>query len=136
MTLDPVVIDSCVFTQDRGFIYWLKTYHGRKIISSVTYAELQVYFLGAKKKEPSFFDGILRASRIEVEWFKKDHALITGMYGAESDSFAEDFRDFMIGSHASIAPWIVVTYNVSDFHFLNGRAKSPDDFRKEHDNSF
>ncbi len=82
-----------------------------------------------------FTRGRDRLSHAELK-FKKDHALITGMYGAESDSFAEDFRDFMIGSHASIAPWIVVTYNVSDFHFLNGRAKSPDDFRKEHDNSF
>lgn len=133
MTLEPVVIDSCVFSSDTDFIHWLKGYHGKKVISSVTYAELQVYFISKKNKEPAFFDNIMRRSRIEVRWFRKDEALNTAYFGSNSDSFAEDFRDFMIGSHASIAPWVVITNNVKDFYFLEDRVKLPNEFKMEHD---
>lgn len=132
MTLEPVVIDSCVFSSSTDFIYWLKSYHGTKIISSITYAELQYYFIEKKKKEPIFFDNLLKKSSIEVKWFRKDEALGAALFGVASNSFAKDFRDFMIGSHASIAPWIVVTNNIKDFYFLNGRVKLPEDFKSEH----
>ena len=133
MTLEPVVIDSCVFSQSTDFIYWLKGYHATKIISSITYAELQVYFIGKKKKDPTFFDSILKRSRIDVQWFRKGEALNTAYFGSASASFAENFRDFMIGSHASIAPWIVVTNNIRDFFFLGERVMLPNEFKNKHD---
>ncbi|MHB1493066.1 MAG: hypothetical protein ACYCR7_02760 [Thermoplasmataceae archaeon] len=92
-----------------------------------------MYFIGHKHKEPSFFDNLLRKSKIEIEWFRAEEGLRTALTGIKLGSFAENFRDLTIGSHASIAPWIVVTNNIKDFDFLGDRVRLPDEFKRDND---
>ncbi|MHB1709630.1 MAG: PIN domain-containing protein [Thermoplasmataceae archaeon] len=131
MSTPPIVIDTCSF-RDRNFIKTLGNYHGKKIISAITYSEMQIYLISKKKKEPSYFDRLLRGAGIEVEDYSKENGLQTALYGVDMGDFSRLFRDYSIASHAHIAPWIVVTYNVKDFSFLNDRVLTPQDFINDH----
>lgn len=129
MSLEPLVIDTCSF-RDAAFIASLRNYHGNKYISSITYAEMQVYLIGMKGKDPDFFDRLLRKSNIQIEWFRRDNALDSAFLGAQFGDFNKRARDYMIASHAYNPPWIVVTYNKKDFDFLTGRVFDPDEFKR------
>ena len=104
-------------------------YHGRKIISSITYAEMQVFLIFEKKKDESFFDGILNEAGVEIQNYSKSHGLITANFGGNMGEFSNMFRDYAIASHAFLPPWLVVTYNKKDFAFLMERVVSPTEFR-------
>lgn len=127
-SLPPIVIDTCVF-RDPGFIEWLKTYHNKKVISSVTYMEMQTFWIGKKNKDFRFFDRLLRLAGIEIQCYNKEQALATAEHRIRSNFNVKDMRDAMIASHASIAPWIVVTFNVKDFSFLGDRVLDPYKFK-------
>ncbi len=124
----PIVIDTCSF-RDKDFIKRLSSYHSRKVISTITYAEMQFYLLNEKGKTSNYFDNILRIGGIEIEDYSKRHGLTTAQFGMDMGDFSKLFRDYAIASHAYISPWIVVTNNKKDFIFLNERVMSPFEFR-------
>lgn len=127
----PIVVDTCSF-DNRDFVRWLASYHGRKIISVVSYAEIQAYFICKKNKDMSYFDKMLSEVNIEIEWFRKEEAMRTAILRCEIGGDIEsNFRDLMIASHAYWPPWIVITYD-KDFSFLGDRVKTPEEFEKEH----
>jgi predicted nucleic acid-binding protein len=127
----PIVIDTCSF-RDKDFIKRLSSYHGRKIISTITYAEMQFFLLFVKGKDSTYFDKILSMGGIEIEAYSKGQGLTTAKFGMDMGDFSKSFRDYAIASHASIPPWIVVTSNKKDFEFLNGRVMSPSEFRSSY----
>ena len=131
MSSPPIVIDTCSF-RDRDFIRGLPSYHGRKVISSITYAEMQVFLIFQKKKEESYFDGILIDAGVEIQNYSKNHGLITANFGGNMGEFSNMFRDYAIASHAFLPPWIVVTNNKKDFEFLSDRVLSPSEFRNQY----
>jgi predicted nucleic acid-binding protein len=45
--------------------------------------------------------------------------------------FKDNFRDYMIASHAYLPPRIVITNNKKDFSFLGKRVKTPTEFKKQ-----
>jgi predicted nucleic acid-binding protein len=127
----PIVIDTCSF-RDKGFINKLGTYHGRKVISAVTYAEMQVYLIYDKNKEESYFDKILYEAGIEIQDYSRKQGLLTAILGGQMGDFHSKFNDYSIASHAYDPPWLVVTYNERHFSYLNDRVKSPMDFIKQY----
>jgi len=127
MSTPPIVIDTCSF-RDGSFVRSLENYHGKKIISAITYSEMQIYLISTKNKESTYFDSLLHGAGIEVGNYSKANGLITAFYGVDMGEFSRLFRDYAIASHAAIAPWIVVTNNVKDFAFLNDRVMTPQNF--------
>ncbi|MHB8360946.1 MAG: PIN domain-containing protein [Thermoplasmataceae archaeon] len=130
MSNPPIVIDTCFF-RDKAFIEYLSRYHEKKIISAITYSEMQIFLISKKRKESPYFDKMLYGAGIEVENYSKENGLTTALFGAEMGEFSRLFRDYSIASHAHIAPWIVVTYNIEDFAFLYDRVMNPQDFLKK-----
>ena len=65
---------------------------------------------------------------IEIEWFRQIEAQKAADIGVNTGDFSENARDYMIGAHAYIAPWILITYNKRDFSFLGDRVKEPYEF--------
>ena len=131
MSSPPIVIDTCSF-RDRDFVAGLAFYHGRKIISSITYAEMQLFFIYKKHRDSSHFDNILHDAGIEVQNYSKGNGLVTANFGGNMGSFSKQFRDYAIASHAHLPPWIVITNNIKDFAFLAERVMEPAEFRRDY----
>jgi hypothetical protein len=93
----PIILDTCAF-RGIGFIKRLKSFHGRKIISVVTYSEMQIHLMYKKGKKLTYFDDLLKLVKT-------------------------NFRDYLIASHAFLPPWLVITHNLKDFEYLEGRIK-------------
>ncbi|MEM0138795.1 MAG: hypothetical protein QW100_03610 [Thermoplasmatales archaeon] len=93
---------------------------------------MQIFLIYIKNRDPSHFDNLLREVNIEVEWYRKEHAMHTAEFGYEAGDFSSNFRDYMIASHAYLPPWIVVTNNTKDFAFLRERVRTPQDFENEY----
>lgn len=127
MSSPPIVIDTCSF-RDSNFIRKLASFHGRKVISTIAYSEMQVYLMLEKKKDSIYFDNMLKDADIEIQNFSKDNGLQTAIFGRDMGGFSKLFRDYAIASHAFLPPWIVVTYNKKDFDFMTERVMSPDEF--------
>lgn len=121
----PLVLDTNSL-QDRDFRFWLENYHGRKVIPAVAYTELCVYFIRRKNKTTEDVDILLRKMSVEVDWYRHGQAKKAAEMGARGD-FSSKARDFMIAAHAYTAPWILVTYNVDDFDYLERRVMTPKD---------
>lgn len=120
----PLVLDTCALT-DRSFWPWLKKYHGRKVLPSIAYTEISVYFVGSRNKTQEQVDSMLNGLGITVEWYRHVDARRAVEISLSNGDFSRNWRDYMIASHAYIAPWIVVTKNVKDFEWLGNRVKTP-----------
>lgn len=131
MSSPPIVIDTCSF-RDRAFIHRLGNYHGKKVISAITYSEMQVYLISEKKRDQSYFDGVLYGAGIDVESYSKVNGYRTAILGSDLGDFSRMFRDYSIASHAFIAPWVVVTNNKRDFSFLGDRVKDTVEFTRDY----
>lgn len=119
-----LVLDTCAM-RDTGFWKWLKRYNGRKVLPVVAYTELSVYFVGKRGKTQDEVDSLLHSLGIEIDWFRHDKARTAVRISVNMGDFHENWRDYMIASHAFTAPWTVVTNNVDDFAFLMPRVKTP-----------
>ena len=93
---------------------------------------MQVFLIFEKKKEESYFDGILIEAGVEIQNYSKTHGLITANFGGNMGEFSNMFRDCAIASQAFLPPWIVVTNNKKDFEFLIERVLSPSEFRYQY----
>jgi len=122
MTL-PLVLDTCSLI-DKDFRYWLRSYHDRKVLPSVVYLELSLYFR-FKNKPQTYVDQLIRTLGASIEWFRKKEAQRTIEIALETGDFKKNARDYMIAAHADIPPWIVVTDDVDHFSFLGDRVKTP-----------
>lgn len=130
MSSPPIVIDTCSF-RDSNFVRKLATFHGRKVISTIAYSEMQVYLMYRKKKDSSYFDKILNNANIEIQDFSRENGLQTAIFGKDMGNFSKLFRDYAIASHAYLPPWIVVTNNKRDFEFMGERVMSPNEFMEK-----
>ena len=62
----PLVLDTCALT-DRGFWPWLRRYHGRKVLPSIAYTEISVFFVGSRNKTQEDVDSLLNSLGITIE---------------------------------------------------------------------
>jgi predicted nucleic acid-binding protein len=122
----PLIIDTSAL-RDAGFWKWLRNYHGRKVLPAVAYAELSVYLVNIKHRTQDQVDELLGSMDMEIGWYRADEARRTVEIAGMTRDFTEKARDHMIASHAFLPPWVVVTYNIKDFKFLNDRAMTPPD---------
>lgn len=113
---DPIVIDNSAFSK-RDFRRWLKTYHGQKIMPSVSYAEALVHVVNRGGTADKFND-LLRGLRVRVERTNRDHAALAAIAGANQGDWTQNARDYLIGAHAASPPRVLVTENVKDFTHL------------------
>lgn len=141
-TKPPIVLDTCVLG-DKDFLRRLSSFHGRKIISSISYMEF-CYFLLSSGKDTDGFRDLLKALGITIEHFgikNADKAVGVRLeYGRTAlvscpecgKQIKADWCDLMIASHALDPPWIVVTKNVKDFDYLKDRVMSPQEFMERY----
>lgn len=132
MLHDPLVIDTCAL-RHKDFLAWLVHYRGRKILPSIAYCEFCFYMIVIRNKSIGDANFILKCSGIEVEDFTKNLGSLVAYHCREMEDpdFRENWRDFMIGAHASIAPIKLITDNIEDFSFLGDRVFEPHDFMKQ-----
>lgn len=123
---NPLILDTNIF-KDKNFLYKLTSYHNRKILPVVAYAEICVYFIGQRNKSLSYVNYLLKKIDIEVEWLDQRRAENAALYGIKSGDFSKNARDYLIGAHAYPAPRTMVTYNKEHFWFLENRVYSPDE---------
>lgn len=65
----------------------------------------------------------MRSMGVEVEWYRQTDARMAAEW-AVAFGESENLRDYMIASHAVIAPWTVVTNNTRHFSFLGDRVRT------------
>lgn len=131
---DPLVIDTCAL-RHKDFLSWLVHYRGRKILPAVAYCEFCFHMVVLRRKTINDANYILRCSGIEVEDFTKNLGsnVAFNCRGMDEPDFRRDWRDYMIGAHASIAPLKLITDNIDHFTFLGDRVFEPHAFmKKEH----
>lgn len=126
----PLVLDTCAF-RDRSFWPWLKSYHGRKVLPSIAYTEISVYFVGSRNKTQGEVDHWLKGLGITIDWYRHTEAMRAVEISISMGDFSRNWRDYMIASHAFYAPWIVVTNNVKDFACLGDRVWTPSDVQRD-----
>lgn len=73
---------------------------------------------------------MLNSLGITIEWFRHAEAKRAVEISLSNGNFSRNWRDYMIASHAYIAPWTAVTKNVKDFEWLGNRVKTPDEVRR------
>jgi len=121
---DPIILDTCVFS-DKSFLYKLEKYHGDKIIPAVAFCELYYHYLCTGKED--FILKLFSKLDIVIEEFDAVRAKNAALYSEGYGKFEENFRDYMIGSHAYPPPRKMITDNKKDFEFLKDRVLSPDE---------
>ena len=106
---------------------WLRGYHDKKKISTITYIEFSMFLVIKKNKTFEHVDRLLRTCGIEVEPFNKKNAIGAVERMSEGDVYERcslcnrlDWNDTMIASHAPIPPTLLVTDNLDDFIGLVG----------------
>ncbi|MCL2711971.1 MAG: hypothetical protein FWD37_01685 [Methanomassiliicoccaceae archaeon] len=132
----PLLMDTCALNKD--FLKWLRTYNATKSISSVTYMEHLIYMVGTKKVSEDDVKQILRYAGISIQPFGSIQAEYASEFMIQRT--AErcrtcnkiDWNDCMVAAHAPIAPTVLVTENVKDFPYLDGRVVTPQDAMKRY----
>lgn len=123
---NPLILDSNIF-RDKNFLYKLTSYHNRKILPVVAYAEICIHFIGQRNKDRRYVDRFLNKLGIEVEWLDQRRAETAALYGIKGGDFSKNSRDYLIGAHAYPPPRTMVTYNKKHFWFLRNRVYSPNE---------
>jgi len=125
----PVVLDTNVF-DFKDMVHWLGSYRGDKIIPSVVYMELAVWYY-AKDGNLGKLDAMLRSAAIEIRDFDAQHAQSSAYFIKEHRIPKERWKDPMIAAFAANPPFILLTNNLRDFApILGKRAIAPYDFKK------
>ena len=122
----PIVIDTCALL-DKSFWNWIRKYHQRKVLPTIAYTEYCHHLLSTKNIDIETIDRTLRILGIEIACFRHQQALYTTEIALTFGDFKENWRDYMIASFAYLEPWVVVTYNIKHFDFLEERALEPND---------
>ncbi len=120
----PLILDTNVFSR-RDFLNWLDTYHDKKKLPAVAYAEICVDRINQDKVGQ--FKNLLDRLNINVERLDSKIAECGALWGSKGDDFSDNARDYLIGAHAHTPPLILVTSNVEDFWFLEDRVMTPDE---------
>jgi predicted nucleic acid-binding protein len=129
MSNPPVVIDTNVFPF-KDMVHWLGSYRGDKIIPSVVYMELAVWYY-AKDGNLAKLEAMLRSAAIEIRDFDAHHAQSSAYFIKEHRIPKDKWKDAMIASFAANPPFILLTNNIRDFSpMLGKRAIPPYDFKK------
>jgi predicted nucleic acid-binding protein len=124
-------MDTCALSKD--FIKWLRTYNAAKSISSVTYMEYCIHMVGAKGLAAEDVGKILRHAGISIQPFGKSQAEYASEFMAQRTMGRckacnkIDWNDCMVAAHAPIAPTVLITENVNDFPYLDGRVMTTQD---------
>ncbi len=129
MTRTPIILDTCAL-RDRDFVRWLRDYRGRKVLPTVAYAELLVFFIGTKGRTKEEVRRWLTATGIEIEPMTPFHAEKGAENGIAGGDFHDHAMDYLIGAHAHTPPLVMVTNNKKDFGFLGSRVWTPEELRK------
>ncbi|MCL2142915.1 MAG: PIN domain-containing protein [Methanomassiliicoccaceae archaeon] len=132
----PLLMDTCALSKD--FLKWLRTYNPAKSISSVTYMEYCIYMVGTKNMSVEEVSSILRHAGISIQPFGKHQAEYASEFMTRRTiercrtCNKIDWNDCMVAAHAPIAPTVIVTENVKDFPYLDGRVITPNDAMKRY----
>jgi len=129
MSNPPLVLDTNVFDY-KDMVHWLGSYRGDKIIPSVVYMELAVWYY-AKEGNLRKLDAMLRSAAIETRDFDVQHAQSCAYFIKEHRIPKDRWKDAMIAAYAANPPFILLTNDIRDFSTMLGkRAMSPYDFKK------
>lgn len=128
----PIVLDTNVL-EDRTFIYWLRKYRGEKILPAVAYSECAIHAV-RKRRGLEKLNGLLRATGIIVEPMEKCHGDWAAYFCDEEDGkWKKRWRDYMIASHATCAPRVIITKDIEDFKpILGDRSMNPYEFMRKY----
>lgn len=118
----PLVLDTNAF-RTKGFLHWLRTYHGPKLLPAVAYAELGLFIRHRGTQEA--YDGMLAEHGIDVEWLDRERARTSIELALVHGDWDRNSRDYLIGAHAASPPRLLVTNNLKDFTFLGDRVRTP-----------
>jgi hypothetical protein len=132
MRNDPIFIDTCCFS-DSSFISWLKEYHGRKMISVITYAELCYHFIFNRHKDIHALRSILHRSMISIENINPEsvrNSMEFVRLNGSNQSWCNHPMDYLISGHISCHPTKLITQNVRHFSFLKSNVMNMYDFQK------
>jgi len=127
----PLLMDTCALNKD--LLKWLRTYNPSKSISSVTYMEYCIYMVGTKNRSVDEVRQILRYAGIYIQPFGMQQAEFAADFMIQrtmercKECNKLDWNDCMISAHAPMAPTVLVTENVKDFPYLEGRVITPQD---------
>ena len=130
----PLVMDTCAL-RNWDFMKWLGSYHGKKIISSIVYAEFSSHMLKRRMEQHKIIK-FLRDAGIDITAFNEEHAQAAAsfMYETTEEYYCEvckntNWNDCLIAAHAPLPPYILVTENTKDFYSLLGekRVKTPNE---------
>jgi predicted nucleic acid-binding protein len=128
----PLVLDTCVL-RNWDFMKWLESYHAKKVVSSIVYAEFSAQML-KRNMEQSKIKKLLYDAGIEITGFDEDHAQYAALFMADAEDKYycnacrnTNWNDCLIAAHAPLPPYIFVTDNTRDFYSLLGesRVKTP-----------
>lgn len=121
MTPNTLVLDANSFDA-KGFVHWLSTYRGGKVLPIIAYVELGILFQGRGQMEK--FRSTLSRAGITVEWFRSTEAETAIETGATAGDFGVNARDHLIAAHARGPERVLVTFNTKDFRHV-GRVATP-----------
>ncbi len=122
---DPLILDTNVFSR-KDFLNWLDSYHGKKKLPAVAYAEICVNRINQEENVEKL-RCLLSRLNINVERLDSRIAEFGALWGSRGDDFSDNARDYLIGAHAHTAPMILVTDNKDHFWFLEDRVVTPDE---------
>ncbi len=125
MSGPPLVLDTNVFSR-KDFLSWLDSYHGKKRLPVVAFAEICVKRLDSQDGM-SRLKALLNRLNINIERMGSRIAEHGAVWGYRGEDFSDKARDYLIGAHAHTAPLVFVTENKKDFWFLDDRAVTPDE---------
>ena len=129
MSNPPVVLDTNIFPY-KDIVHWLGSYRSDKIIPTVVYMELAVWYY-AKGSDLGMLDAMLRSAAIEPREFDVQHAQTCAFFIKEHKIPKDRWKDPMIAAYAVTPPFILLTNNIRDFSpMLGKRAIPPYDFKK------
>lgn len=119
---DPLILDTNVFSR-KDFLNWLDTYHDKKKLPAIAYAEICVDRINQDKIGQ--FKNLLNKLNINVERLDSRIAEHGAIWGSRGKDFSDKARDYLIGAHAHTPPLVLVTDNKDDFWFLEDRVLTP-----------
>ena len=132
MRNDPIFIDTCCFS-DSSFISWLKDYHGRKMISVITYAELCYHFIFNRHKNIKDLRSILKRSMISIVNVDPDsvnNSMEFVRMNGKEQLWTKHPMDYLISGHIKCHPTKLITENVKHFSFLGKNVMNMYDFKR------
>ena len=100
--------------------------------------EFCIYMVGKNNLSVEEVGQILRHAKISIQPFGKSQAEYASEFMIQrtiercETCNKIDWNDCMVAAHAPIAPTVLVTENVKDFPYLDGRVVTPQDAMKRY----